>query len=65
MNLLGTNNWVPYLRAVTTLHGTAFMGLWSVTQAFVLGGRITPLRGGVTPLGGELDIGTHGTHRWI
>jgi hypothetical protein len=41
--------------------GTVSMGLWSVTQAFVLG-RMTPSRGRVTPLGGELDIGTHGTH---
>jgi hypothetical protein len=36
------------------------MGLWSVTRVFVLG-RITPLHGRVTPLGGALDIGMHGT----
>jgi hypothetical protein len=39
--------------------GTVSMGLWSVTRAFVLG-RITPLHGRVTPLGGVLDIGMHG-----
>jgi hypothetical protein len=41
--------------------GTVSMGLWSVTQAFVLG-RVTPLHGRVTPSGGASDAGVHGVH---